>query len=251
MWIGVIAVCIAVTRVLCAVPNSDKPQDYISEEELRNRVAEATKGFQDLTMVGTVVYKNRKALAKIESAYSMLYDFKCAGIFFKYPDKLRMEGKLGMVSFEYIVNGSTKIVRAPSVRINKKKDYSDDPAKTQDALDIGLITPSLWQRRKVELVNDPDATANGELKLRLRWPKGDTIHHVWIDAQDLYLKRFEKRDAQGRLQIKVVYSDPKRFDGVIWVPTRVEVFGPDGEKAGVSEVSDVKVNIGLPDSLFE
>lgn len=251
LWISAIAVCVAITRVFCAVPNSGKLQACISEEELRNRIAAATKGFQDLTMVGTVVYKNRKALAKIESAYSMLYDFKSAGISFKYPDKLRMEGKLGMVRFEYIVNGSTKVIRAPSVRINKKEDYSDDPAKTQGALDIGLVTPSLWQKRKVELVDDPEAAANGELKLRLRWPKGDMIYHIWIDAQDLYLKMFEKRDAQGRLQIKVVYSDPKRFGGVIWMPTRVEVFGPDGEKAGVSELSDVKVNTGLPDSLFE
>ncbi len=249
--IGAVTVCVAVTRALCAVPASGNLQMYISEGELRSRITEATKSFQDLTMVGTVIYKDRKALAKIESAYSMLYDFKSATISFKYPDKLRMDGKLGMVRFEYIVNGSTKLIRAPSVRINKKEDYSNDPAKTQSALDIGLVTPSLWQKRKVELVNDLEAAVKGEFKLRLRWPKGDMIYYIWIDAKDLYLKMFEKRDAQGRLQIRVVYSNPKKFGGVIWVPTRVEVIGPDGDKAGVSEFSDVKVNTGLPDFLFE
>ncbi len=223
----------------------------MTDQEFKARVTEATKGFCDVVLTAAVSYKNKKALAKIDPAYAQLYDFTSAQLSYKYPDKLRMDSKLGMVRFEYIVTGGTKILRAPSVRISKKEDYSDDPAKTQDALDIGLITPSLWKVRRIEILDDAEAAAAGEIKLRLHWPKGNMILFAWVDARDFYLKRFEKRDAESRLQVRVVYSEPRRFGEVIWIPTKVDIYGPDGERAGASEVSDVKVNTSLPDSLFE
>lgn len=240
-----------VALTMCAMSLPVVCAGAITEQEFRARVVEATKGFQDITMVGTVSHSNKKALAKIDPAYSRIYDFRSASVSFRYPDKLRMEGKLGMVKFEYIVNGGVKVFRAPTVRISKKEDYSDDPAKTQNALDVGLVTPSLWSNRRVEIQDDPDAHACGEIKLRLYWPKGDMIYLAWVDAKDLYLKRFEKRDAQNVLQVKVVYSEPVKAGGVIWMPTKVEVYAPDGEKAGESEMRDIKVNTGLQDSLFQ
>lgn len=223
----------------------------ITEAELKARIEEAAKDLQDISMVGTVTFKNKKALAKIDANYSRLYDFKSATVVHKSPDKFRMDGKLGMVRFEYIISGGHKIVRAPSIRFTKKEDYSDDPAKLQDALDIGLITPSLWHHRKVEIIDDPEAAAVGEIKARLRWPKGDMIHYVWIDQADLYLKRFEKRDPTGKLLFRVEYSEPRQAGGVIWMPTKVEVFSADGERAGASEYSDIKTNMGVQDSFFE
>jgi outer membrane lipoprotein-sorting protein len=239
------------TAMLLALGLPGQGAVSMTDQEFKARVTEATKGFRDLVFTATVSYKNKKALAKIDPAYAQLYDFSSAQISYKHPDKLRMDGKLGMVRFEYIVNGGLKLFRAPSVRISKKEDYSDDPAKTQDALDIGLVTPSLWKVRRIEIIDDAEAAAAGEVKLRLHWPKGNMALFAWVDATDMFLKRFEKRDAENRLQVRVVYSEPRRFAGVIWLPTKVDICGPDGEKAGTSEVSDVKVNTSLPDSLFE
>ncbi len=219
--------------------------------ELKARVEAATKDLKDISATCIVTYQDKKALEKIDTSYSAFYDFKSAKLTFKQPDKLRLEGKLGMVKFEYIMNGTVKIVRAPMVRIKSKKDYAHDPAKTQTALDIGLITSSLWNNRTVEVVTDDEARANGEIKLSLRWPNNTMISTAWLDATDLYLKRFEKRDAQNNLKVRAVYSEPRRFGDVIWMPTRVDIYGPDGARAGTSELTDVKVNIGQPDSLFE
>lgn len=223
----------------------------ITESELKARVIESTKDFQDLSVVGTVIYKNKAALTKVDSAYSQLYEFKTANVKLKMPDKLRIDGKLGMVKVEYIVNQGTKIVRSPTLKINKKKDYSCDPAKLQNALDIGLITPSLWNGRQVEVIEDSEANANSEIKLRLKWTKGDMVYMAWVDEKDLWLKRFEKQDNAGNLQVRMVYSNPQKIGEVIWMPMKVEMFAADGEKAGASEFSDVKVNAGLADSIFE
>jgi outer membrane lipoprotein-sorting protein len=243
-------IALSVALAVLAVAGISRSAMAMTEDELKAKITEATKDLKDISMVGAVTFKNKKALAKIDGNYSRLYDFNCATVTYKEPDKMRMDGKLGMVRFEYIINGATKIIRAPSIRINKKEEYPSDPAKLQDALDMGLITSSMWRSRKIEIVDDPDATAAGDVKVRLRWPKGDMILYAYIDAKDFWLKRFEKRDSQGKLLFKVVYSEPTKAGGVIWVPTKVEVFSADGDKAGTSQYSDIKVNAGVSDSLF-
>ena len=223
----------------------------LTSTELKTRVEAATKNLKDISMLGTVVDSNKKAITKVDENYARLYEFKSARIMLKLPNKVRMEGKLGMVKFEYIVNGGTKIFRASPVRINKKENYSDDPAKLQSALDVGIVTPTLWDRRCVEVVEDAEAKKNGEIKLELRWQKGDMVYYAWLDECNLWLKKLEKRDGEGNLRLRLVYSNPKNVDGVVWVPTRAEMFAPDGDRAGTTEMSDIKYNSGLSDSLFE
>jgi hypothetical protein len=113
------------------------------------------------------------------------------------------------------------------------------------------VTPALWRNRRIEVIDDPEAAKNGEIKLRLHWPKGDMILLAWLDEKELWLKRFEKRTASGELQLKAVYLNPRKPGGVIWMPTTVELYASDGEKAGATEYTDIKVNSGLSDSLFE
>ena len=241
------AAAILLASSLAATP----ARAIITEQDLKARIERATEGFKDLTVVGTAVYKNKKAISKIDPAYAGLYEFKSAKLAVKPPDKMRMDAKLGMVRVEYIVNNGTKILRVPKIGVNQVKDYSNDPAKLQDALDIGLITPGLWRNRRVEVIDDPQAKEKGEIKVRLHWPKGSMIYLAWIDAKDLWLKCFEKRDAQNKLRVRIVYSDPKKIGGVIWMPLTAEMYAGDGTKVGVSEFTNIEVNTGLPDSLFK
>lgn len=223
----------------------------ITSEEFKSKVEQATKGFKDISLVGNVTYKNRDALAKVDASYSRLYEFKTANVFYKAPDKLRMEGKLGMVKFEYIINGGTKCFRAPAIKMNKKEDYSKDPAKLQDAFDFGLITPAMWKSRSIEIMDDPEADANNEIKIKLSWPKGNMAYYAWVDVQNLWLKKFEKRDSKNNLEVRIVYSDPIKAGDAIWMPQKVEMYAPDGIKAGSSEFTNIKVNTDLQDKLFQ
>lgn len=220
-------------------------------EALQIRIAEKTKNFRDLTATGVVKEKNKKAMSKIEPGLQQLYESKSANILLKHPDKLKIEGKLGMVKAEYIINGTIKTTRAPQISFRDRKDFKEDPSKLQDALDIGLVTTSLWKWRKLEIQSDPDAEKAGEIKLRYYYPKGDMIYLIWLDAENLWLKRYEKRDCNGKLRVKVVYSMPLETKDVTWLPTRVEMFSPDGDRAGMMEYTNIKVNAGIDDKAFE
>lgn len=223
----------------------------ITTDELKCRVDAATKDFKDVTMTVTVKDKNKAALTKVDQNYARLYEFQSAALQLKAPDMIRIESKLGMVKFEYIISGGKKIFRAPKIRMNKVDDYSSDPAKLQSPLDLGIVTSQLFVGRKVEVVDDADGQAKGEIALKLTWLKGDMVNLVWLDAANLWLKRFEKRDSQGKLLARVVYSNPQNPGGVIWMPTKVELYAPDGDRAGSTELGDIKVNTNLPDSLFK
>jgi len=221
------------------------------EEQLKARITEATKGFQDIKMDVTVTQKDKRALARVEASYSRLYDFRSATIYVKLPDKMRTEGKLGMVKFEYIINGCEKIVRSPQINFNKRESYPEASAKVQDALDMGLITTSLWRTRGLQIMDDPEATAAGEIKVRYFYPNNDMQYLLWLDSKDLWLKRFEKRRRDNSLVVRFVYSNPQRFGDLIWMPTRTEMFAPDGSKAGTLESSKIEVNLGPPDAMFQ
>ncbi len=249
--VGLWSVTFAALCVMVLVGTPAARAAKLSEQDLKARIEAATKDFRDMTAVLTAVYKNKQLMTQVDPAYSRLYEFRSANLSFKSPNKIRVDGKLGMVKFEYIISGCTKIVHAPSIRFSQREDYKDDPAKVQNALDLGIVTPSIWENRSVEVLDNPEAESNGEVNVRLRWPKGDMIYLAWIDAQNLWLKRFEKRDAQNKLLARVEYSEPKNLGGVIWVPTKVEMYTPDGGKAGASELTDIKVNTDLADSLFQ
>lgn len=239
-------IALSICASVCAVQAAP-----ITTDQLKDRIETATKNFKDATITATVKDKNKAALTKVDQNYARLYEFQSAALQLKTPDMIRIESKLGMVKFEYIIAGGKKIFRAPKIRMNRVDDYSNDPAKLQSPLDLGIVTPQLFVNRRVEVLDDADAASKGEIALKLTWLKGDMVNLVWLDATNLWLKRFEKRDSQGKLLARVVYSNPQNPGGVIWMPTKVELYAPDGDKAGSMELSDIKINTNLPDSLFK
>ncbi|MEN6356210.1 MAG: outer membrane lipoprotein-sorting protein [Armatimonadota bacterium] len=225
--------------------------DVSPADALKARIEESTKKLTDISFVVTVVEKNKDALSKMDSNYTTVYEFKNASISMRLPDKMRIEGKLGMVKFEYIINGFVKVFRASAVRINKRSDYSHNPAKLQDALDMGLVTSSIWRGRTVSVVDDPPAANSGQIKLKLQWPNSEPYSFIWLDAKNLFITRLEKYDGDGKLVMSINYTNHQNIGGIIWMPTRMEMRNPSGELVGAIEMSNIKYNTGLPDSLFE
>lgn len=227
------------------------PAAALTVDEIKSGIARAAAGFKDASFELAVVEKNMEVIENVDSNMARMYEFKNARIYLKEPDKLRTEGKLGMVKFEYIINDGRKIIRAPMLKIRKESNYKGNPGKLSDALDFGILTPSLWAVRRLEVVDDPAAAAAGQTKIRLRWGDAAMSVLLWVDNKELSLKRMEKRDGDDRLKIAVVYSNHRRPHGAPWIPTRADVFAPDGAKIGASEASDLKVNSGLADTLFK
>lgn len=243
--------CVLVGLMATIFLNASSGASALTVDELKSRITLGTAGVKDVSFVLTVTEKNIEVMEKVDANYARTYELKTAKIYIKEPNKLRTEGKLGMVKFEYIINGGHKIVRAPLLKIRKESDYTGNPGKLNDAMDFGIILPSLWSMRRIEILDDPAASARGETKIRLRW--GDVAMSIvlWLDSKELYLKRMEKRDGDDKLKIVVAYSNHRKVDGLAWIPTRVEMFAPNGDKVGASELTDIKINSGLADSLFK
>jgi len=245
-------ICAVLAALVCWLPAvGGANAAVISEADLKARIEAATKDLKDLSMTANVVEVDRRAMEKLDANYTRMLELKSAKITLKLPDKVKVDGKLGMVRFEYIINGTIKISRAPAIRFKQRNDYTGDPAKLQGPFDMGIVTTSLWQNRKIGVLDDPTAAANGEIKLRLQWLKGDMVYYAWLDEKNLWLKRVEKYDSRGSLRAKSVYSNARNLGGSIWAPTTVELFAPDGSRAGKTEMVDIKYNSGVQDSLFQ
>jgi outer membrane lipoprotein-sorting protein len=218
---------------------------------LEKEVKAATSKFRDLQGTAVVVYKDDAELKKMGKSFARSYEFKKAEIFFKNPDKFRMEGKLGMVKIEYINSGDLRIVRVPSLRYSKKDDVGDEPGKLRASIDIGILTDSLWLHHEVRTLAKEDTPSGEVYVLELaRIGDGRRNQKIWVDSKHRILKR-EKYKDDGSLKARYLFKEHKLIDGVLWTPIRTETYNDKSKLVGISELRNVKVNQGLPDSKFQ
>src|SRR5665647_1490558 len=112
--------------------------------DVRAKIREATHGFKDVTITAKVLYTNHDELKKIGKDFPKSYEFKTTTIWYKAPDQMRIEGKLGLVKMAMIMNDHYKAISVPSIHYSRKEDISDDPHKRQTDFDLGIVTESLW-----------------------------------------------------------------------------------------------------------
>lgn len=219
--------------------------------EIRNNIAQATRGLKDITLTGKVLYGNQRELAKIGKDFPKSYEFKTTTVRYKAPDKMRMEGKLGMVTVAVIVNGDTKAISIPSVKYSKKENIKSAPHKRQTAVDIGLITDDLWHSFIVtDTVSEKGSTGTVYRITFVRSNARDRKLVCWVEPDTAKLLKFDKYHDDGSLKSRFIYSKHTRVNG-IWVPGRVDVYNEDGKLAGTTAYENVKVNTGIPDSVFK
>jgi len=222
----------------------------LTSNELRAKVGQATHGFKDVTLTCKVGYANHKELSKIGKDFPKTYEFKSTTVWYKAPDKMKIEGKLGMVRVAIIMNDDKKAIQIPSIHYSKTEDISSDPHKRQTDLDIGIVTESLWQDYSVV---DVETEKNSDPVYKITFVRDNARskkHVAWVDANTLKLLKVEKYEGNGKLKSRFLYSGHTSVNGV-WVPTRIEVFSPDGKLAGTTTYEGIKVNTNLADSIFK
>jgi len=74
---------------------------------------------------------------------------------------------------------------------------------------------------------------------------------MWVDKATMRILKIEKRNSEGQTEAIFVFPEAKLVDGVIWVPTRAELYSPDGKLAAATEFYNLKANTGLSAKLFE
>ena len=214
---------------------------------IKDELQAATAKFRDLTATFVSTYTNKNELSKMGKSYARSYEFKEAKLFFKDPDKFKMEGKLGMIRMEYIIAGDIRVFRVPSLHISKKEDLSKKGGKKQTCIDVGMITDGIWKTFDVRLIGED----SGTYVIDIAPPEDpDFRQRIWVDCKDLYMCKREQYDRKGRLRARYLFKNHKRVDGVIWVAGKTEMYNRSGGLAGISELRDIKVNDGVADSEF-
>lgn len=210
-------------------------------------------GFRDISTTVAVISKNDRELDKIGAGYVDAYSLSRQTIQAKEPDRFRLEGRKGVFTIRYITSGSRKATQAPSLGIKKVADISKDPARGDNVSDIGLVSQS-WADRVQNRWLRTEQRDGKTLQVFQFWYREDPKyrHTIWLDPSTRtmveHVYHHRGRRQQG-FKKRVVYSEPKQING-IWVPTRMTLFNGDNKQAGVIRYDAIKVNSGLPDSLF-
>ena len=220
-------------------------------DDLRARIRQATASFKDMKATVVVVQSNRRELEKMGKAFAETYQFKKASVWFKSPDKLKMNGALGMMKVEFITADNMRLVRIPSIRYKKSEDITDTPQIRVTSLDVGVVSEGIWETYKVKLLRTEKNESGGTVYvLRLQAAKTGRSQIIWVDGATLKLLKRDKLHDDGTVIVRIVYFDHKQIDGV-WIPTRGEVYNRDNKLAASTETRDIKINTGVDDKEFE
>lgn len=210
-------------------------------------------GFKDISFNVSLTKRNPKELAKIDQSYVQQYATLDSALFRgKEPFKLRIDVKAEDLSGSTIVNGGSKLISIPSLRIKKKQNISSQPGQRQTLMDFIMLTQAEANEFLTAKFVRFDR-ASGDPVFDLTFPSSlnyPVRHRVWIDKDEKYVTRREWYGLQGQLRATFLYLSPTKIKGIS-VPTVMQVMNAENKLAGESKYFSIKVNEGLADSLFD
>ncbi|MHB1455957.1 MAG: outer membrane lipoprotein-sorting protein [Armatimonadota bacterium] len=224
----------------------------IPGNDLKIRASQATQGFKDLKLTCKVTYANIKELKKISKDFSQRYEFKTSTLMYKSPDKLKMEGKLGLVKMKIVINGDRKAFVIPSVGYSKKENLKDKPARRQSDFDIGIFSDSLWDYYNINKIENEKGSNGPVYKITFHRDNSKGKRLVcWVDAEALKLHKLETYDKNGDMQVRYTYTRHIKAGSCIWLPMKIDIYNNNESHAATVEYEDVAVNTGISDSEFK
>ncbi len=210
------------------------------------------KNFEDANFTARVKFANQKELSKINKDFGQSYRFSSVEFKVKEPFKVRADANVEDTKVLYITNGTKQLIRIPRIKVNSHQDLSKSPGRRQTLLDFGVLTPSLFDDFFVaKFVRMDRATGDAVFDLTYVPALDDTTRHrIWVDPQKKYVTRREWYSQRGGKQLATFYyTDPVNAGGV-WMPSHVSVKNVEGVLAGETYYDGLKINSGIPDSLF-
>jgi len=220
-----------------------------AEESLKEY---AQPALRDFSATGQIVSKNDAELQKIDKNFAQGYRFRETLIQYKEPMKLRVDSKAGLFSVRYVINGKRKSTQVPGLHINRVRDITGRPGEEQGMLDSGVLTPGFLEDSVASRFVGRQSLDGRTVPVFEFWYTDEphSRHHfVWIDPEKRVILRHDVHNRSGGVKVRLMLKQPVRVAGV-WVPTRIEVYNPEGRLAAVTQYKQVKVNTGLSESLF-
>lgn len=207
------------------------------------------RGFEDATVTARVKSGNQRELSKINRDFGLSYRFAYSNIQVKEPFRFRAESILDDAKLIVIQNGFIQKFDTPIYK--GKQNLAKAPGRVRSIIEFGILTPSLFtdfftakfvrvDRASGDVVFDFTYVPERNDKSRFR---------VWIDPEKKYTTKREWYGGQGDLRATFYYEKPVKIDGV-WAPTFGYVKNADNVMAGSISYENLRINKGLPDSLF-
>jgi len=219
----------------------------VSSADLLSRVKQGEAGFKDFSADLAIANASKKNVAEMGERLDEILMLERASIRFIKPDKIRYDGVAKGIKATYIQNGYCKLVLAAMIR--QKTDVKNAPGKRQDSLDLGFLSSNLWKDNNVTVLG-PD---KGALKLKFAPKFGGDVKRcdlVWIDNKTLRVLKRQKYLASGKMRVRTEYSDFKNLTRGLPIAGESTLYGPDGDKLGSISYVNLKINAGVPASLF-
>jgi outer membrane lipoprotein-sorting protein len=243
-WLGIVpGLLLPTLAAVAAVP--DRAQQDL------NAIRAAHTAIQSLSMTVQSREVQEDELRRMKNHAEMALEMPRIRVFFNAPDRIRLEGKRGILPVTLIVNGNSKLIRYGP--IHKREDVTGNPDRKQGGLDFGLLTNQVWTDfRVISEGRRPweDQTAI-VLRLTARSSPEGSYHLVWVDEDSHRVLQIEDRTGQDELKRRQVFRQPTRTPGGAWIARRIELFNARQKFVGALELSDFVVNEGLQAKLFE
>jgi outer membrane lipoprotein-sorting protein len=221
-----------------------------AQQEL-TAIRSAHAALRDLTMTVVRTEVQEQELRRMKHHMEVALELPRLHVFFEAPDRMRLEGKRGLVSITLIQNGNLKRTRYGFV--NRRQDVTGSPDKKQGGLDFGLLTSQVWTDFHVTTEGHVSWEDRPAVVLHLvarSSPEG-SYHRVWIDDETLRVLQIEDRTGDGILKRRLVFRRPVKTPGGVWLAHRIEIFNQENHFVGALELTDVAMNQGLDDHLFQ
>lgn len=208
----------------------------------------AAVGLTDFEAKVKVVSADQTELARINRDFGMAYRLREVTMRYKEPNKLRMDNPIGQIIF----NGSTRYYRVPALHISKREDLGSSRYRRYSLLDVGVITKYDLTGVESKYLREEmvDGAAQHVYELTFRGDSG-ARYVVWVNPDTRLITRRDWYDGEGKLRATFMFQEPREITPGLWFPMRIEIRNAENAVAAVTAYSDVKVNQGLDDALFQ
>lgn len=209
--------------------------------------------FRDCTFTARAVKGNERELKKISSEFAQSYKFSFMKAKVKEPFMVRLESNVEGTELLYVLNNGRRLYRIPKLGIGKVENVSNAPGKQQTVLDFGILTPSLFETLwDATFVRNDRETGDYVFDLTYKHPRYNdtTRQRIWVDPQKKIVAKRVWFAQDGHEMATFQYVKAQEQDGV-WYPTEAIVNNVDGKLAGITSYTNMKINVGLPDTLFK
>lgn len=208
---------------------------------------------KDLTASVKIVSKNNAELKKIGKGYVDGYSLGSQEFWWQQPDRVRFQGKKGLMTVRRITNGNKQLLEVPPLH-RKVTDLTKKPGKGDSISDIGVIA-SEWVK-DVESRWLRNETRGGKTYPVFEyWEKLDPRykHELIIDPETkTVIERIDhhRNPKTPGFRKRFVYSEVQEVGGVK-LPGKVEIYNGENRLGAVMRYEKVKVNTNLSDKMFK